>query len=148
AINNAQPGDTLMLQAGATFSGNFVLPVKSGTTDITIRSSAPDSTLPAVGVRIDPTFAPALPKIQSPTSAPARATAAGAHRYRLQCLEFLANSQGFGDVMTLGDGSSAQNTLAAVPHDLIVDRVYIHGDATFGQKRGIGLNSAATTIMN
>jgi hypothetical protein len=48
----------------------------------------------------------------------------------------------------LGDGSSAQDTLDAVPHDLILDRVYIHGDWTFGQKRGISLNSAATTIVN
>ena len=29
AINNAQPGDTIVLQAGATFTGNFVLPDKS-----------------------------------------------------------------------------------------------------------------------
>lgn len=148
AINSAQPGDTLLLQAGAVFSGNYILPVKSGSTYITIRSSASDSTLPAAGTRIDPSFAARLPKIQSPNSAPALATAPGAHHYRLQCLEFLANAQGLGDVMTLGDGSSAQNTLAAVPHDLIVDRVYIHGDSTYGQKRGIGLNSAATTIIN
>ena len=44
ALNAARPGDTILLQAGATFTGNFVLPVKSGsTTDITIRSSAADS---------------------------------------------------------------------------------------------------------
>jgi hypothetical protein len=33
-----------------------------------------------------------------------------------------------------------------VPHDLIIDRCYIHGDPTNGQKRGIALNSASTTI--
>ena len=32
AINKALPGDTLLLAAGATFVGNFVLPVKSGAT--------------------------------------------------------------------------------------------------------------------
>ena len=35
-----------------------------------------------------------------------------------------------------------------MPHDLVIDRCYIHGDATAGQKRGIALNSAATTISN
>jgi hypothetical protein len=149
AINNALPGDTLLLEAGATFVGNYVLPASSGTDYITIRSAADDSTLPDGSTRIDPTFADMLPKIQSPNSAAALATAPGAHHYLLQCLEFLANYQGLGDVVELGDGSSAQNTLDdTVPHDLILDRVYIHGDPTFGQKRGISLNSAATTIVN
>jgi len=33
-----------------------------------------------------------------------------------------------------------------VPHDLVVDRVYIHGDGVNSQKRGIALNSASTTV--
>ena len=33
-----------------------------------------------------------------------------------------------------------------MPHDLVVDRVYIHGDAARGRRRGISLNSASTTI--
>ena len=148
AINNAQAGDTLLLQAGATFSGNFVLPAKSGNAVITIRSSAPDGALPNGSTRIGPSFASNLPKLSSPNTVSALATAPGAHHYRLQCLEFLANALGQGDVLMLGDGSSAQNTLAMVPHDLVVDRIYIHGDPTVGQKRGIGLNSASTTIIN
>src|SRR5207302_5439377 len=56
--------------------------------------------------------------------------------------------QGYGDIVELGDGSNAQNSLALVPHDLVVDRCYIHGDVTFGQKRGIALNSSSTTIVN
>ena len=40
-----------------------------------------------------------------------------------------------------------QTSLGTVPHDLIVDRCYIHGDPVNGQKRGIALNSAATTIV-
>jgi hypothetical protein len=33
-----------------------------------------------------------------------------------------------------------------VPHNLVLDRVYAHGDPSLGQKRGISLNSASTTI--
>jgi hypothetical protein len=31
ALNQAQPGQVVQLQAGATFDGNFVLPTKTGT---------------------------------------------------------------------------------------------------------------------
>ena len=148
AINIAQPGDTILLQAGATFTGNFVLPVKTGASYITIRSSAPDSALPLSTQRISPSYESQLPKIQSGNGMQAMVTAPGAHHYRLLALEFLASFQGNGDILDLGDGSSAQNTLASVPHDLIVDRVYIHGDVTYGQKRGIGLNSASTSVLN
>ena len=150
AINAANPGDTILLEAGATFVGNFVLPLKSGssTSYITIRSSASDSVLPAPGVRITPGHASLLPKLRSPNGAPTLATAAGAHHYRLQFLEFRANAQGIGDIIALGDGSSRQTTLDVVPHNLVVDRVYVHGDPTLGQKRGISLNSKSTSVLN
>ncbi|HKF65916.1 MAG TPA: carbohydrate-binding protein, partial [Vicinamibacterales bacterium] len=146
AIDNAQPGDTIVLQAGATFTGNFVLPAKSGSAYVTITSSGDRSRLPGDDTRIDPSYSPLLAKIQSPNSGPAIATAPFAHHYQLQLLEFLPNFQGYYDVIELGDGN--QTSLAVVAHDLIVDRVYIHGDPTFGQKRGIALNSASTTIKN
>src|SRR5207237_6572483 len=47
-----------------------------------------------------------------------------------------------------GDGSPAQKSLAGIAHDLIVDRVYVHGDPVKGQKRGIALNSASTSVLN
>jgi hypothetical protein len=60
----------------------------------------------------------------------------------------MSNPQGAGTLVDLGDGSAQQNTLDLVPHNLILDRMYIHGDAVVGQKRGIGLNSASTQILN
>src|SRR5690348_12537076 len=60
AINAAQPGDTILLAAGATFTGSFTLPAKGGGAYITIRSSTPDSSLPAAGTRIDPSDASLL----------------------------------------------------------------------------------------
>jgi hypothetical protein len=150
ALDSAKPGDTILLQAGATFVGNFKLPFKSGssTSYITIRSSAPDSALPASNVRMTPAYAAQLPKVRSPNTMPALITAPGAHHYRLQFLEFRANQKGYSDIIALGDGSSAQNALSLVPHHLVLDRLYIHGDPTIGQKRGIALNSASTDIVN
>ena len=40
AIDQAQPGDVVMLQAGETFKGNFRLPNKSGSGWVIIRPSA------------------------------------------------------------------------------------------------------------
>ena len=95
-----------------------------------------------------PAHSERLAKLKSPTSEPALRTTAGAHHWRIQLLEFPATRGGVGDIIRLGDGGSAQNTLSEVPHDLVVDRCYIHGDPALGQKRGIALNSASTTIRD
>src|SRR5262245_31615011 len=46
AIDASQPGDTILLIPGATYKGIFKLPVKGGSSYVTIRSAAPDSSLP------------------------------------------------------------------------------------------------------
>src|SRR5205809_1443305 len=74
ALDAAQPGDTILLQAGATFTGNFVLPVKNGSGEITLRSSAADAQLPGPGVRMTPNYAALLPKIRSTSNGTALAT--------------------------------------------------------------------------
>jgi len=78
AINQANPGDIIELQAGATFTGNFTLPAKTGTAWIYIRSSAYAS-LPAPGTRVDPGDAGVMPKIVSPNTTPALQTAFAVH---------------------------------------------------------------------
>ena len=63
ALNNAQLGDTIVLQAGATFTGTFNLPNKtSGSGWIYIQSSAYAS-LPPPGSRVSPVHAAMMPKI-------------------------------------------------------------------------------------
>ena len=52
AINAANYGDTIVVQAGATFTGNFTLPKKTGTGEIVIQSSR-ISELPE-GARVNP----------------------------------------------------------------------------------------------
>ncbi|HEX6973417.1 MAG TPA: hypothetical protein VF147_03395, partial [Vicinamibacterales bacterium] len=104
--------------------------------------------LPAAGERVTPAYAPRLAKIQSPNRQPALATASAAHHWRIELLEFGPTKEGFGDIITLGNGGPAQSSREGVPHDLELDRVYVHGDPQVGQKRGIALNSAATVITN
>ncbi|HXH05503.1 MAG TPA: carbohydrate-binding protein [Vicinamibacterales bacterium] len=146
AIDAARPGDVILLEAGATFVGNFVLPAKPGSSPITIRTAADLSQLPGPGTRIGPADAPRLPKLRSPNAEPALRTAPGAHHWRLELLEFLPNADGFYDILRLGDGSETDP--ARVPYEIVVDRCYIHGDPLKGQRRGIALNSARTSIVN
>ena len=149
AINAAADGDEIRLQAGATFSGNFVLPVVAGATlGITITTDLPDAQLPADGERVTPAQTVSFAKIMSPNSASALRTAAGAHHWILKCLEFRNNKDGFGDILQIGDGSSAQVSLSQVPYTIVIDRVYIHGHPLYGQKRGIALNGRDITIRN
>src|SRR5215204_1938703 len=80
AINAAQFGDTIVVQAGATYTGNFVLPLKSGTGEIVIRSSRL-SELPE-DARVNSSQSALFPKLQTTNSEPVIATAPGSHHYR------------------------------------------------------------------
>jgi hypothetical protein len=147
ALNAAVPGDVLLLDAGAEFVGNFVLPVKSGAAPIVIRS-AYHSALPLAGRRVSPADAPLLARLRSPNTVAALRTAAGAHHWQIRYLEFAANQTGYNDIIQIGDGSSSQNTLARVPHDIVLSHLYVHGDPLLGQKRCIALNASAVSIAD
>ena len=143
ALNQALPGQVVEVQAGATFDGNFILPVKTGIGTITVRTSTPDAQLPA-GTRVGLAQEALLPTLRSPNSMPALRTAAGARSWRIVGLRLIAPDSY--DVVSLGDG--AQRDRALVPSDLVLDRVIVKGDAVKGQKRGIAVNSAHTQILN
>jgi len=85
-----------------------------------------------------------LAKIRTTDSDPAIQTAAGAHHWRLVLLDVSGADNG--DLIALGDGTRGQSELSQVPHDLILDRLFVHGEAAKGRRRGIALNSAETTI--
>jgi hypothetical protein len=146
-INAAKAGDVVLLAAGARFTGNFVLPVHGDTPAfITIRTDADG--LPAPGVRTGPHASGRLAVLQSPNNMSVLRTARGAHHWRIENVEFRGNAGGYGDIIALGHGGGEQRRSEDVPHTIVLDRVYVHGDALLGQKRGIALNSAATEIVN
>jgi len=145
AIDNAKPGDIIELQPGATYTGHFTLPAKASSTDfITIRTSGPAAA--PDGGRIGPAHADMLAKLRSPDGGTVLATSPGAHHWRVMLVEVLATGARR-DLITLGDGSRAQSAESQIPHDLVLDRVYVHGtDPAQGMRRAIALNSASTVI--
>ncbi|HEX8352522.1 MAG TPA: hypothetical protein VF611_06480, partial [Pyrinomonadaceae bacterium] len=150
ALDAAQPGDTLVLEAGAVFVGPFTLPNKQGDGWITIQSSAL-AQLPGDGGRVSPAHAALMPKVLSPGfGEPALKTAPGAHHYRFVGVEISTTNTGANvyDLVRLGADDSTQSTLASVPHHLVLDRCYIHALTYQSLKRGIALHSAETSIIN
>ena len=148
AIDAAQPGDEIVLQAGAVFTGSYTLPNKAGDGWITIRSSGP---LPAEGVRATAADAGGMATLMAPgRNAPVLQTAPGAHNYYIAGLNITAapNVTKMTSLVNLGDGNSAQNTLASQPHDIIIDRSYIHGSDVLDLRRGVSLNSASSAVVN
>jgi hypothetical protein len=149
AINAAQYGDTIILEAGATYTGSFVLPLKSGTGEIVIQSSRV-SELPE-GARVNPSQSALFARIQSATpTEPVVKTVAGAHHYRFAGIEFSTSTASVVvyDLIRFGESRHTQTTLSSVPHHLVIDRCYIHGFDTQDVQRGVSLNSAESTVSN
>ncbi len=128
ALNAAQPGDTVVLAAGARFVGTFRLPQKSPGAVITIRSSA---TLPSR--RLIPADAPLLPTIFSGGVEPALA-GYGAANWRLDGLRFESSTTGEGNIVELQDASL-----------ITMDRLLIVAGPA-GQKRAILGNGRDITL--
>lgn len=150
ALSSANPGDEIVLQAGATYTGNYVLPAKSQRgTWITVRSSNMAG-LPKEGERVTPQHSAAMPKIVDPKGTGAISTALNASHYRLIGLEVTVSPsvENAWALVKLGKGGRDQNTLEVVAHHLILDRMYIHGDPSHNCFRCVALNSASSAIID
>jgi Putative Ig domain len=156
ALNSSQCGETIALQAGAVFSGNFVVPAKNCDAAhwIIVRTSAPDSALPPEGTRITPCFAgvsslPGRPSFgcSSTNNVMAKIVFEGVgseplelapevNHMRFLGLEITRTSPGnvIYDLVVLQNGGPANN--------LVFDRDWIHGTAQDETTRGIALGGS------
>lgn len=148
AINNAVAGDTLILEAGAEFVGSFSLPVKAGSSYITLRSSLL-SNLPE-NVRVSPSNVSSMSTIRTNVNnGPAVFTSGAAHHYRFQGIEFettLANASD-GGVVRLGSNPK-ETSLSQLSHDFDFDRCYVHGQAGQNVQQGFVINAQDATVRN
>ena len=159
ALNNAQCGDVIQLQAGATFTGRFTLPAKNCDINhwIIIRTSAPDSALPAEGHRATPCYAGVaslegrpqysclnpqnvMVKVQIQTKGDGPFQfAPGASYYRLIGLEVTRPAGTPGPArLIIGQGT--------VDH-LVVDRSWLHGAPQDETYVGVSLNGMTNAAI-
>lgn len=163
ALNSANCGDTILLQAGAVFSGKFELPAKPCDDQhwIIVRTSSPDSALPPEGSRINPCYAgvaslPGRPSFTCPSLKNVMAKLLftgpglsgpllllqGANHYRFIGLEI---TRALPKVHLWDLVVTEDENVSSADH-LVFDRVWVHGTATDETKGGIhlsGITSAA-----
>jgi hypothetical protein len=147
ALNAARPGDTIVLQAGAVYNGTINLPNKPGDSFITITTSELTS-LPPEGSRVSPSDSRFMPKIVATSGEPALSAAGGAHHYRLIGIELTPEPTATMtyDVVRLGLGN--EHEVSLLPHDIVLDRVYVHAGPMQTVRRGVSVNGIALTVEN
>lgn len=159
ALNSANCGDTIQLQAGAVFAGNFTMPAKTCDDQhwVIVRTSTPDAQLPPEGTRMTPCYAgvaslPARPAYPCPhpqkllatiefnktgvTSGPIQFLP-GANHYRFVGLE-ITRLPGIGSTVDL---MAMQDTSKGSADNIILDRCWMHGTAQDETRRGFALGS-------
>jgi hypothetical protein len=158
ALNSAQCGDTISLQAGATFTGAFEFPALncSSANWIIVRTSSPDTALPPEGQRITPCYAgvaslvgrPQYPCGSNPQNVLAKLELdgisdgpvifrPGANHYRLVGLE-----------LTRAAGVAIAPSLISVGQKgvisyIVVDRSWLHGTAEDDTRGGFDLGGTS-----
>jgi hypothetical protein len=133
ALNDAQFGDTIILQAGATYrtKSSFILPFKGpGTgTDadyITIQTSNLAG-IAAPNTRLNPaSHAAAMPKLVGTSGDAVIDTEPGAHHYKLVGLEITGSGSTYlADLVGFGGGDMPRTKRLAMK-GFVVDRCFIH----------------------
>jgi hypothetical protein len=148
-INSANCGDTIVLVAGSTYTGNFTIPNKVCSGWILIESSALAS-LPASNHRVASSNAPNMAKVSTPNTSPAIEFLANSNHWRLIGLEITTSYVSTINTvynLVLSDGSSA-SSLATMPSFVIFDRIYIHGLSTTNTTRGIDMDFASAAVVD
>ncbi len=159
ALNSAQCGDVIELQAGATFTGPFNVPAKNCDINhwIFIRTSSPESALPAEGQRATPCSAgvaslPGRPqyscsnpknvmaKVQMQTAGDGPfQIAAGANFYRFIGLE-VTRPNGTPDSARLIAGQGTAD-------HIVLDRCWLHGQLQDETRNGMDLNGMTNVAV-
>jgi hypothetical protein len=156
AINAASCGSTIKLQSGAEFQGNFLFPNKHCGAAQWIVVTTDDPTLPPPGTRVTPADAAKMPKIlTSVTNVAAldfssRNGAPGGSFYRIIGVEVsltgAALTTNFDSALiSLGNNEAS---VAVMPHDIIIDRCYVHGTAASGLRRGVLMNGVNLAVID
>ena len=159
ALHNASCGDVIELQAGATFSGQFMVPAKKCDINhwIVVRTSSPDSALPAEGQRATPCYAGVaslqgrpqynctdpqnvMAKVQKDSAGNGPFIfAGGANFYRFIGLEVTRPDGTFGPAALMSARTTADH--------IIVDRSWFHGALQDETHVGVSLSGMTNAAV-
>ena len=146
ALNNAQLGDTIVLQAGATYIGPFTLPDKTNGSGWIYVVPSNYNSLPPPGTRVSPSDFLNMPKIVAPADSSAIVTVDDSNYFRFVGIEFAPEPDVFDyEVIAIGNQDTSTATLA---NNIVFDRCYIHGDPTTGGRRGVEMDGAYIAVID
>jgi hypothetical protein len=150
ALDRAQCGDRILLPPGARYVGSVTIAHACSAAEWITVSTDGCPTLPAEGTRTSPGAAACYAKLVSKSVLPALSTKPGAKFWRFIGVEFTnePNVPVVNGTVYLGDASAAQNSLAEVPSDIILDRVYVHAPDATDDRRCVTVNSARTAVID
>jgi hypothetical protein len=159
AINSAACGDTLELQAGATFSGIYNFPAKNCDDQhwIIVRTSAPDSALPPEGTRLTPCYAgvsslagrPAL-SCSATQNVLAKMEIPGAGVGPVVLGPQASHYRFIGvEITRAANGASVSNLVSGTGQgsNIIFDRVWVHGTAHDETRRGFEVSGISNFAL-
>ena len=155
ALDDAQAGDTIELEAGATFrppNGSFVLRNRSIPAGqwIIIRSSSrafdPLGQIPP-NRRVTPADAKLMPRLRASRPAPVIRAAPGAHGYRLVGLDIGVDPPVTTTTTLVELGGGEETSPAAQPSDIVIDRSYLHGNDAGNFRRGVAMNGSRLAVI-
>ncbi len=161
ALDRAVAGDIIELQAGAVYQGPFELKPhgksaeESGWITITSYSNGAHQ-LPPAGTRVTPDDVSAMATLVA-TRGSVISTAAGAAWYHFIGVEIRPGQQrtladqlvgAHGAITNLVDLGAGNNSAAQMPHHIVFERSYLHGDPEIGTRRGIAMNGAHLAVID
>ena len=156
ALDDAQAGDTIELEAGATFrptpaEGSFVLRNRSIPPGqwVIVRSSSrafdPGGQIPP-NRRVTPADAKLMPQLRVSRRVPVIRAAAGAHGYRLVGLD-IGVDPGTNSAALVELGGGDDTSVTTEPSDIVIDRSYLHGNDAGNFRRGVAMNGARLAVI-
>ncbi len=139
----------IVLQAGATFDGSFILRARGSATGwIVIRSSSMAS-LPPSGTRVTPAHVSFMPTLRSTViQTPVVTAEAGSHHYRLVGLHITMTSAATpveSALVQFGTGGEGDANQA---HHLILDRSWVDVPSTAEARNGVYLNASNIAVID
>jgi hypothetical protein len=153
ALNAAKCGDTIVLQAGSTYSGNFTIPNIGSCSGWVIVESSEASSLPS-GTRVSPSLVSDMATLSGTAhSSVLQFSSPGIHNFRFIGLEIscAASVCDAPNDLTAGlveiDGGLPSN-VSETPDHIIIDRCYIHGTPTQNIRRGIAANGTNIAVVD
>ena len=145
ALNNAQPGDTLRLETGATWEGDYLFTEKAAG-GVTI--SCDVERLPLPGNRVTQTLADGYPRVVGHLRTNPKASGYTLAGIRV---DSYPNYYTTGLVDIGGQGVNMDyvcTSEAELPRDWVIDRCWFQADPGWGGKRGIAANCGALTVRD